>query len=334
MKEIYEASSGMGEVSESTLKFSGKGKIKNNNLFTSISKAFGLFFASQMVSMILITVYLVHTNFTKEETAEGVGYNFSLGMSEIFSTNSILILLLSEIFMIAVFVLYARFKDNLSLQSLGFVRKNMPVSYLAGGAGAALSMLVLALICKATGAMVFTHDAANVPLLILFAVGFVIQGLAEEVMCRGYLIAHITRRYSVKTAVIASSILFALLHAFNPSGISFLALINLFLFGVFASLMFLYSENIWLCAGFHTVWNFVQGNVIGVPVSGIPIPSIFKMTANENMSIINGGVFGLEGGIPVTVILVTGCVILYFLIKRKEKRPLRNRSVKGSLQTQ
>ena len=40
MKEIYEASSGMGEVSESTLKFSGKGKIKNNNLFTSISKAF------------------------------------------------------------------------------------------------------------------------------------------------------------------------------------------------------------------------------------------------------------------------------------------------------
>ena len=323
MKEIYEASSGMGEVSESTFKFSGKGKIKNNNLFTSISKAFGLFFTSQMVSMILITVYLVHTNFTKEETAEGVGYNFSLGMSEIFSTNSILILLLSEIF-----------KDKLSLQSLGFVRKNMPMSYLAGGAGAALSMLVLALICKATGAMVFTHDATNILLLILFAVGFVIQGLAEEVMCRGYLIAHITRRYSVKTAVIASSILFALLHAFNPSGISFLALINLFVFGVFASMMFLYSENIWLCAGFHTVWNFVQGNVIGVPVSGIPIPSIFKMNANENMSIINGGVFGLEGGIPVTVILVTGCVILYFLIKRKENKKAKNHSVKGTLQTQ
>jgi membrane protease YdiL (CAAX protease family) len=334
MKEIYEASSGMGEVRESALKTYGKDKKTNNNLFISISKAVGLFFASQMFSMILITVYLVHTNFTKKETAEGVGYNFSLGMSEILSTNSILILLLSEIFMIAIFVLYARFKENLSLQSLGFVWKNMPMSYLAGGAGAALSMLVLALICNATGAMVFTHDAANVPLLILFAVGFVIQGLAEEVMCRGYLIAHITRRYSVKTAVIASSILFALLHAFNPSGISFVALINLFLFGVFASLMFLYSENIWLCAGFHTIWNFVQGNVIGVPVSGIPIPSIFKMNANENMSIINGGVFGLEGGIPVTVILVTGCVILYFLIKRKEKRTLRNRSVKGSLQTQ
>ena len=221
--------------------------------------------------------------------------------------------------MIAIFVLYARFKDKLSFRSLGFVTKNMPLSYLAGGAGASLCMLVLALICKATGAMTFTHDAANTPLLILFAIGFVIQGLAEEVMCRGFLIAHITRRYSVKTAVIASSILFALLHAFNPSGISLVALINLFLFGVFASQMFLYSENIWLCAGFHTVWNYVQGNVLGVPVSGVPIPSFFKMTTNENMYLINGGNFGLEGGIPVTIILVAGCVILYFLIKRKEK---------------
>lgn len=330
MKEIYEASSGMGEVSESALKTYGKDKKTNNNLFISISKAVGLFFASQMFSTILITVYLVHTSLTKKETAEGVGFNFSLGKSEILSANSILIILLSEIFMIAIFVLYARFKEKLSFRSLGFVTKNMPLSYLAGGAGASLCMLVLALICKATGAMTFTHDAANTPLLILFAIGFVIQGLAEEVMCRGFLIAHITRRYSVKTAVIASSILFALLHAFNPSGISLVALINLFLFGVFASQMFLYSENIWLCAGFHTVWNYVQGNVLGVPVSGVPIPSFFKMTTNENMSLINGGNFGLEGGIPVTIILVAGCVILYFLIKRKE-RIISNHSAKGFL---
>lgn len=320
MKEIYEASSGMGEVSESALKTYGKDRKTNNNLFTSISKAIGLFFASQMFSMILITGYLIYTNYTKEVSSEGTGYHFMIDQSDIFSTESILILLLSEIFMIAVFVLYARFKEKLSFRSLGFVTKNMPLSYLAGGAGAALCMLVLALICKVTGAMTFTHDAANIPLLILFAIGFVIQGLAEEVMCRGFLIAHITRRYSVKTAVIASSILFALLHVFNLSGISFLALINLFLFGVFASLMFLYSENIWLCAGFHTVWNFVQGNIIGVPVSGIPIPSVFKMTANENMSAVNGGIFGLEGGIPVTVILVAGCLIFYFLIRRKNKK--------------
>ena len=303
MKEIYEASSGMGEVSESALKTYGKDKKTNSNLFTSISKAIGLFFASQMFSMILITGYLIYTNYTKEVSSEGTGYHFMIDQSD--STESILILLLSEIFMIVIFVLYARFKEKLSFRSLGFVTKNMPLSYLAGGAGAALCMLVLALICKATGAMTFTHDAANTP---------------EEVMCRGFLIAHITRRYSVKTAVIASSILFALLHVFNLSGISFLALINLFLFGVFASLMFLYSENIWLCAGFHTVWNFVQGNIIGVPVSGIPIPSVFKMTANENMSAVNGGIFGLEGGIPVTVILVAGCLIFYFLIRRKNKK--------------
>ena len=49
MKEIYEASSGMGEVSESALKTYGKDKKTNNNLFISISKAVGLFFASQIL---------------------------------------------------------------------------------------------------------------------------------------------------------------------------------------------------------------------------------------------------------------------------------------------
>lgn len=310
----------MGEVSENALKTSGKSKKYKNSIFMSISTAMGLFLTSQLVSTILVIVYLVYTNAVKKEANSSVGFSVKLGKGDLFSEKTILIFLLSEIFMIAIFMLYARFKANLSLRSLGFNWKYMPLYYLAGGAGAALSMLILALLCKACGAMVFTPKAVNIPLIILFAVGFIIQGLAEEVMCRGYLIAYITRRYSVKTAVIVSSILFALLHAFNPSGISFIALINLVLFGVFASLMFLYSENIWLCAGFHTVWNYVQGNVIGVPVSGIPIPSVLEMTSNDNMTLINGGSFGLEGSIPVTVIMLAGCLILYFLLKRKNQK--------------
>lgn len=320
MKEIYEASSGMGEVSERTLKNPGKRIRSGNNIFTSISKAMGLFLASQIFSTVLMTVYLIFKFAEKRETADGFRFTFTFGKEAFLDHYAILIMLLSEIFMIAVFVLYARLKENLNFNSLGFTRKNMPVSYLAGGAGAAISMLLLAFVTKASGACAFTHSNADIPLVILFGLGFIIQGLAEELMCRGFLIPHITRHYSVKTAVIASSILFAMLHVFNPSGISVVALVNLFLYGVMASLMFLYSENIWLCAGFHTVWNFVQGNVIGVPVSGMSIPSLFTMTANEHMSLINGGSFGLEGSLPVTILLVAGCLILYFLIRRKGNR--------------
>jgi len=317
MKEIYETSSGAGEVSERALKISRLNKKPGDSLFSSISKALGLFTLSQLFSMIVVALYYI----PKVVNLNDNGFEFDISLeSGIFTETFLLIYLISELFMIAIFILYAVFKEKLSPQSLGFVLKRMPVSYLAGGAGAALSMLLLALICKFTGAMVFSHAHTGIPLMILFAIGFVIQGLAEEVMCRGFLIAHITRRYSVKTAVIASSILFALLHAFNPSGLSVIAIVNLFLYGVFASLMFLYSENIWLCAGFHTVWNFIQGNVIGVPVSGIAMPSIFKMTANEDLTLIHGGSFGLEGSIPATVILAAGCLILYFLIKRRTNK--------------
>lgn len=314
MNEIYETSSGAGEVSERALKIFRKNKKPGDSLFSSISKALGLFALSQLFSMIVVALYFM----PKVVNLNDNGFKFDISLESGFFTETfLLIYLISELFMIAIFIMYAGFKEKLSPQSLGFVLKKLPVSYLAGGAGAALSMFLLALICKFTGAMAFSHAHTNISLMILFAIGFVIQGLAEEVMCRGFLIAHITRRYSVKTAVIASSILFALLHAFNPSGLSVIAVINLFLYGVFASLMFLYSENIWLCAGFHTVWNFTQGNVIGVPVSGIAMPSFFKMTANEDLTLIHGGSFGLEGSIPATVILAVGCLFLYFLIKRR-----------------
>ena len=124
--------------------------------------------------------------------------------------------------------------------------------------------------------------------------------------------------YSVTVAVMANSIVFAILHIFNPSGITVLALINLFLYGVLASLMFLYSKNIWLCAGFHTVWNMIQGNVLGIPVSGVKDPSVFSSVFNEKMSFVNGGSFGLEGGLGVTVILVIGCTILSVLLRRRK----------------
>ena len=127
----------------------------------------------------------------------------------------------------------------------------------------------------------------------------------------------IVRRNSVTCAVMVNSLVFSLLHAFNPSGMSVLPLINLFLFGIFASLMFIRSGNIWLCAAFHSVWNLLQGNLLGIPVSGIKIPSILSSVFSERLWFVNGGDFGLEGGIGVSVVLIAGCLILLFAGREK-----------------
>lgn len=127
----------------------------------------------------------------------------------------------------------------------------------------------------------------------------------------------LSRRYHVTQAIIVSSLFFAFLH-FSNSGFSLLAFINLFLFGVFASLLLLEFGNIWIAGAFHSVWNFVQGNIYGIQVSGTNKSSSVFVTSNvAGREIINGGSFGMEGGLSVTFILALGIVLLFYLLYKR-----------------
>ena len=113
------------------------------------------------------------------------------------------------------------------------------------------------------------------------------------------------------TAVISNAVIFAALHLLN-NGISVPAFINLVLFGIFASLYFVKKGNIWGVAAVHSVWNLVQGNFWGLRVSGMVTEcSVLRSTMVEGRELLNGGAFGPEGGLGVSVVLLVGiCVLL------------------------
>ena len=320
-------SSPVEEARRSAHFYAQEGKKAGKNLFAVIAETMGLFMLSQIATCIAIVIYLFANVFSTTDVENGFRFEFSTDKGFV-DKNLVLIMLFTEIFMILIYILYARFKEKRSLSSLGFVKAKMVPSYLVGIIGAAVSMLTASAVCLFTGAFTIDRSEYSSLYLVLYSLGWIIQGLAEEVMCRGYLMTSIAGRYSLTTAVITNSIVFASLHVLNPSGITVLAFVNLFLYGVFASLMFLYSENIWLCAGFHTVWNLIQGNVLGIPVSGIRVPSLFEITLNDKLTLLNGGSFGLEGGLCVTAILAIGCLILFALCKRKsQEKTVKVRSV-------
>jgi membrane protease YdiL (CAAX protease family) len=103
----------------------------------------------------------------------------------------------------------------------------------------------------------------------------------------------------------------------NPN-VSFIALINIFLFGLFASLLTLRRGSIWMVGAIHSMWNFAQGNLFGIPVSGLTgLPSPLTATVKEGtwQTLISGGSFGLEGGLAVTVVLLVACGLVLFLPK-------------------
>ena len=223
----------------------------------------------------------------------------------------------SEIFVIAAFLIYARINEMRKPKTLGYIKKGSVLQYLIGAIAGAGTFSIALLISYALKAVTITHSGnINIVTLLAFTGGWMIQGMAEEVTCRGFLLTSLSRRYSVTFAVITSSLVFAALHLGNP-GVTPLALINLFLFGIFAAMMFIKTNNIWVCSAFHSFWNLVQGNIYGISVSGNDeMPTIIRSTLVEGKDIINGGAFGSEGGISVSIVMVIGCLILYFMIRK------------------
>ena len=233
-----------------------------------------------------------------------------------------IVTLISEVLLIVIVCLYCRFVEKRKLNTLGFKKKGAVLNYLKGMFFALVIFSVAYLICIVTKSITFDGLTQNIPVVYIvgYFIGYMIQGMAEEVLCRGYLFVSLTRRYHVINSAIFSAVFFAMLHGMNV-GVDGFAIFNLFLYGLFAALLFADCENIWIVGAFHSVWNFVQGNLYGISVSGNKITSsIFTSTAADGgATVINGGTFGMEGGFAVTIVLIIAIVVIGKHLESKGK---------------
>ena len=216
-------------------------------------------------------------------------------------------------------VLWWKFKEKKSLVSLGFKRKNALRDYLIGMIIGFIMFSFAVGINLLTGAMTIKITTSNLGFILLFLIGFIFQGAFEEILIRGYLMVNIGKKHKMSTAIIISSIIFSIIHGLNP-GMNIIPIINLILISIFFSLYVISFDNIWGACGIHSVWNFVQGNFYGIAVSGIKTAdTIFVSTNVVGKEFINGGMFGLEGGIAVSIVVIVSIVILLIYMKTKKQ---------------
>jgi len=145
--------------------------------------------------------------------------------------------------------------------------------------------------------------------IAIILIGWIVQGAAEEVLTRGFLLPIFGVRYGIPIAILVSSILFSALHLFNDH-LSWIALLNLALFGVFACLYALREGGLWGICALHTSWNWAQGNLLGFPVSGTSSGSSLLSLTLTGPDWWAGGPFGPEGGFAVSLVLILGCAAL------------------------
>ncbi|GAP22116.1 CPBP family intramembrane glutamic endopeptidase [Leptolinea tardivitalis] len=214
--------------------------------------------------------------------------------------------------------------EHRSFWTTGLERTNIREKYLRGAAVGTLMMIMPVFILWGAGLMNFESDPyvwsgwSAIPGVLIMLVGWLVQGAAEETLTRGFLLPVFGIRFGPFWGIMVSSILFSSLHLLNQN-LNWIAMVNLFLFGVFASLYAMREGGLWGVFAIHSFWNWTQGNLFGLEVSGSSIGGTTLINLQETGSnLLTGGAFGPEGGLAVSFILVASILVMFLIPRRKE----------------
>lgn len=185
-----------------------------------------------------------------------------------------------------------------------------------------LFVLVLYLLGFGFSLLIGTVEIAEVrfqfPFLLINLLFFLLVAVAEEVAMRGFVLGHLLDGGINKFgALLISSILFSLMHLFNPN-FAFVPFLNIVLAGLFLGASYLYTRNLSLAIGLHWFWNWIQGPVLGYEVSGNKFTESLITLRLPEENLINGGAFGFEGSVVCTILLVAGTLLIlrHYAVKK------------------
>lgn len=155
----------------------------------------------------------------------------------------------------------------------------------------------------------------NGALIMLATLPAFIQGaVLEEVLFRGIIFRLLEQALGSAPALLMSAALFGLLHWSNPGA----SLVSTSAIALEAGLMlaaaYMVTRRLWLCIAIHLAWNFAQGGIFSVAVSGYRQQGLLKANM-VGANWLTGGQFGAE----TSVIAVFLCLALalYFLVKAR-----------------
>ena len=180
---------------------------------------------------------------------------------------------------------------------------------------AALSALVLAL--KLSGFLTFDgqmlHGKAAWTYGLQWAVAFLLTGLFEESLLRGYLQSTVARGIGFCWAALLLSAGFGVAHISNkgesPVGIFAAALIGL----VFCLSLWL-TKSLYWAVGMHAGWDWAESYLYGTPDSGQVAAGHLFATHPSGGLMWSGGATGPEGSlyvIPTAAVLALGVWIAW-----------------------
>jgi uncharacterized protein len=146
--------------------------------------------------------------------------------------------------------------------------------------------------------------------LLVFAAG----AAWEEALFRGYILQTFSRSGLVLLAILLTSLPFGIIHMRNPNA-SAISVFNTVLAGVWFALAYLKTRDLWFVWGMHLMWNWVQGSIFGIEVSGLTEITTAPLLKeiDKGPTWLTGETYGIEGGIACTLAIIASIALIYFL---------------------
>lgn len=150
----------------------------------------------------------------------------------------------------------------------------------------------------------------------------IISGTFEEILFRGILFRQIETMLGTWAALAITSIFFGAAHIFNPGATWFSSFAIAVEAGILLGAAYMFTRHLWFPVAIHAAWNFTQGWVFSVPVSGGKAPEGLLITTRSGPQWLTGGDFGLEASaVAMVVATLAGVVLLILAIRRDGVRP-------------
>lgn len=163
---------------------------------------------------------------------------------------------------------------------------------------AGISLLMVAL--YGLHAFSFGHILLHGPRLLRFAAFwaamFLLVGLFEEFLLRGYTQFTLARGIGFWPAAIVLSCMFGLIHLRNE-GEHWNGLLAAAFIGFFFCLTLRRTGNLWFAVGFHATWDWGETFFYSVPDSGMIAPGHLLHSSTHGAPWLSGGSVGPEGSV-------------------------------------
>ena len=209
---------------------------------------------------------------------------------------------------------------GLPLKSSGFLSQ-FALGYVFWGF---LPLLLLLCVMRALHVFYFGHIALHPGGVLYWGLiwwgVFLLVGLFEEYLLRGYLLYTLADGIGFWPAAIVLAALFALGHSRNP-GETQIGVIMTALFAIFASVTLWRTGSLWLAVGAHAGWDWGESFFFGTNDSGVPAQGHLLNSYIAGPDWLSGGSVGPEGSLLTLILMLLMTSLAYFLLRRPSRKP-------------